>query len=338
MPGCDELGERLLMAVKKHLVTNGCDCVLFSGGVDTSFVALAAIEAGLRPQLISVLLPGNVDEEYVDYVSSALGLPLIKLMSSPEELLPCVDEALKAMITIDPIEVISASAVCLGLREALKRGCHCVATGDGGDELFIGYGFLFDRSPAKLRDWLKNVSRGAFFNSIPMSQRVGVRVSLPLYSDEVKRLAAEALEAGCDVAEVGNRRYGKVIMRRVLASRGLERAAWRPKAPITQGSGVEALLKVMASKVSTEEAVRLAKETDIALPSLPHAYLLRRRLELGLPMAKRGKRRSCPICGSALSGDFCRFCGAYLGEGGPSVYSDEVFSATLSVTGRRWPK
>jgi len=325
---CLSLALDLMRAVGDELRSRGCDTILFSGGIDTSFVALSAVKAGLRPRLITVLFPGSRDEAYVDLVASRLGLELVKVRPTVEEALRCADEALTAIETIDPIEVISASAVCLGLAKARELGSRCVATGDGGDELFIGYDFLLDADPGRLSEWLEKVIRGAFFNSVPMGSRLGVRVYLPLYSQRAKEIALRA-SPGCTVRPVRGRPFGKYLLRLALEAHGLVEVAWRPKDPITRGSGVELLLDSMRRLITTEEAVSLARATSIAVPSYPHAYLLKRRLTLGLSLPPRHKEgSSCPVCGRQLHEDHCPFCGAYVGKGAVSVYSDELYRVT----------
>ncbi len=325
---CAELARDIVAVVGRELTSKGCDCVLFSGGIDTSLVALSAVTAGLRPRLITVTYPGSADEEYALYVAERLGLE-IHLVRPPTELsMKCVDEALHAMETIDPIEVISAAAVCAGLLKAKELGCRCVATGDGGDELFIGYDFLLDRSLKELSKWLNRVTTEAFFNSLAMGSRLGVNVALPLYTDDVKDLARRSLE-GCSVRERGGRKYGKYVLRLALETHSLDKVAWRPKDPITRGSGVQALLNLMKEKVTLQEAINLSEATMIRVPSYPHVYLLKRRLELGLSIPPReASNKRCPVCGRPMRGDHCKFCGAYVEEGEISVYNDELFKVT----------
>ena len=328
---CSDLGEEILSAVGDEIKKRGCDCILFSGGVDTSVVALSAKLAGLSPKLVTVLHEGSTDEGYALYVAEALGLEIHLVRPSVSQSLRCVDEALRAMTTIDPIEVASAAAVCSGLLKAKELGCRCVATGDGGDELFIGYDFLLGKGAQELSAWLLRVLNDAFFNSIPMGERLGIPVGLPLYSQRVKELALRSFNEGCSVREREGRVYGKYVLRSALDRHSLPLVAWRPKDPITRGSGAQSLLKVMRELIGVDEGVRLSSLTSILLPSFPHAYLLRRRLQLGLPIPPRvAGQGSCPVCGRALRGDHCPFCGAYIGNGGVSVYSDELYDVVRS--------
>ncbi|MGC9072108.1 MAG: asparagine synthase C-terminal domain-containing protein [Acidilobus sp.] len=325
---CLELADELLKVVGDELRSNGCDCILFSGGIDTSLVALSAVMAGLRPRLITVLYRGARDEVYASHVAQQLGLSISFVRSSEEKSLRCVDEALVAMETIDPIEVISASAVCAGLSKAKELGCKCVATGDGGDELFIGYDFLLGKGIDELRDWLKRVVDHAFFNSAPMGAHLGLRVVLPLYSQRAKEIAARSLDS-CSVRSLNGRPYGKFLLRLALAVHGLDMVAWRPKDPITRGSGVELLLSALRGRIGINESLALSRSLNIILPSRAHAYLLRRRLELGAPLPPRASgANACPICGRAMRGSHCPFCGAYVSENGVSVYSDELLGLT----------
>mgnify|MGYP001772718189 CR=1 FL=1 len=329
---CGGLEDEVIGVVGEEIKREGCDCILFSGGIDTGLVALSAVLAGLRPRLLTVLYEGSTDERYARYAAEVLGLELHIMRPPTDLLLRCVDEALQAIETIDPIEVVSAAAVCSGLLKAKDLGCRCVATGDGGDELFIGYDFLLNRGPRELSAWLQRVIDGAFFNSIPMGARLGVKVVLPLYCERIKEIALRSLEEGCSVRERGERKFGKYLLRSALDRHSLGLIAWRPKDPITRGSGAQTLLDIMRGMIGANEAIRLSSTTMIRLPSFPHAYLLKRRIQLRAPIPPRvSGPGSCPVCGRALRGDHCPFCGAYVGGGEVSVYSDEL----LEVIGRR---
>ena len=222
--------------------------------------------------------------------------------------------------TIDPVEAASGAAVLLGLHAAKSLGCRCVATGDGGDELFLGYSFLHKMPTGRLEEWRARMeSGGASFQSTRLQHAAGLRVALPLYSGEVRslvsRTATEALlgpyPAGAPV--------GKAPLRAVLYHHGLERIALREKTPVTHGSGALALLE--------EQARRRPASRAPWLPSRAHAalQLVHDRAGTGLPRPCRNPGKACPVCGSCMRGRFCPYCGAYVHDDGTvTVHSGGV--------------
>ncbi len=316
MGECLSIASRLARIVARYAALEGCDCVLLSGGIDTSFVAtaVAAHAPGLVRLAVSVLPEGSPDEAYAHRVSEALGLRLAALRPSTPGFRAAVDASLVALGIVDPVEVAGAAGAALGLAAARSEGCGCVLTGDGGDELFLGYEFLLNAGPREIGEWRARMTGGgAHFVVDDLAGVLGVRVCHPLYSPEARLVAREApLE--CLISRgPGGSRVGKYLLRLYLDAMGLPWVAWRGKTPITMGSGALGLLEGLA---------RGSRPVEGWEPSEAHAYLMARMLDLGLeppgPCPDPGRR--CPVCGRCLEGGRCRFCGAYLGGGGVSVY------------------
>jgi asparagine synthase (glutamine-hydrolysing) len=321
---CDAFGDELAASIAALLRDRGCDCVLFSGGIDTAFVAAAAVEAGIRPRLVTVELPGGVDARFAASAAEALGLELLRAPVDPDLVEECERRAISVTRSIDPVEIAADTAACLGLRAARDVGCGCAATGDGGDELFLGYPFLLGYDQRGVDRWYSRVLTGSRFASRDLGFALGIGVELPLYTDDARRIALETpLE--CKIGDVNGRRYGKLLMRRYLDRRGLGNIAWREKVPITEGSGAMGLIARWSSGVELRDAVELHRTTGIKFPSRAHVHLY--RVMEGMCIERPGRcsdpRRTCPTCGSCMEGGFCRFCGTYVGDGGAvSHYSD----------------
>ncbi len=311
------LASRLARIVADNAAREGCDCILLSGGVDTGFIAAAlALEAGAKPRAYTVLPPEpGPDDAYALYTASRLGLPHKLSRLDPSRLQWAVDLALQAELTVDPVEVAGAAATAAALAMAAGDGCRCVLTGDGGDELFLGYDFLARLPPRELDGWRRRMASGAArFSSDAVASSLRARVCHPLYSPEACQLALEA-----PLRCLRSSGWGKLLMRLYLEAAGLSRLAWRPKTPVTHGSGALLLL---------EQLSREARPIEGWEPSRPHAFLLRRLHALGLrpPPPCPSRNRACPVCGRCLDGSHCRFCGAWLGEGGVSVYKGRQLS------------
>lgn len=315
------------MASSVASIMRGCDCVLFSGGIDTTFVASAAAEAGMRPRLITVELPGGADAPFASAAASRLGLELLRAPTDSLRVRRCVQRAISVTMSIDPIEVAADVAACLGLEAAREAGCGCAATGDGGDELFLGYPFLLDYDEHGVDAWYSRVLTGARFASRDLGYLIGIGVELPLYTDHARKVALEA-PLGCKVGLIAGRKYGKLLMRRRLERLGLGDVAWRDKVPVTEGSGAASLIAEWSSGVSVREALELSRRAGVRFPSRAHAHLYLEMEDLGLerPGTCSDPSRRCPTCGSCMERGFCRFCGTYVGGGGTvSHYSDDLW-------------
>jgi asparagine synthase (glutamine-hydrolysing) len=312
---CLEASSRLARVVGEYSSSMGCDCILLSGGIDTSFTALAASDSSPPPRRgVALAPPESPDYPYVRLVGDALGIDVAYHRPSMLEFREAIDLALSRLLIADPVEIAGAAAAALGLAIARSLGCECVLTGDGGDELFLGYTFLLEASREKLSEWRERMTGGkARFVVDDIAEHLGVRVCHPLYSPEARGIASST-PLGCLIGEGPDGRvYGKLLLRLYLEARGLRAIAWRPKTPVTTGSG---------SLTALESLARGSRPVEGWEPSEAHSYLMRRMRILGLeppgPCGDPGRR--CPICGRCLEGGRCRFCGAYLGEGGVSVY------------------
>ncbi|HEU16954.1 MAG TPA: hypothetical protein ENO38_04725, partial [Nitrososphaeria archaeon] len=324
---CDLLGDELASSVGTLMKERGCDCVLFSGGIDTSFVTVAAMEAGLRPRLITVKLPGGADAEFSEAVAEALGLDLTEARSDDTIIEECKRTAISVTRSIDPVEIAADTAACLGIRTAREAGCRCIATGDGGDELFLGYPFLFSYDDRGVEKWYSRVLTGSRFASRELGFVLGVRVELPLYTDDARHIALKT-PLRCKVDDVGGREYGKVLMRKHLERFGLGIVAWRGKVPVTDGSGATGLITRWSSRVDLERSIELSKRVGIAFPSRAHVHLYMEMEDMCLRRPERcsDEQSRCPTCGSCMDDKFCRFCGTYVGDGGEtSHYSDKLW-------------
>ncbi len=323
---CLDFSRILARLVAKALERSLCDCLLFSGGIDTTFILLSSRLFGKELRPFSVTPLESPDYRYITYISEMLNIKVNNLFPQSKKVIEsCLDISISKLKTIDPIEIASAISVCIGLLNAKFNGCNCIATGDGGDELFLGYNFLQSLSDNELKVWQDEMAKGkARFNSKDMGKALGIRVEWPLYSDEVREFSLE-VPLTCKIKTLRDKTYGKYLMRRFLELNMLERVAWREKIPIVSGSMSLKLLKELSERISEKEIEKLTKLTTIGLPSKEHAYLLKRFLKAGLKPPERcnDPKRRCPVCGSCMDGNHCRFCGTYISKNGKiNVYSD----------------
>jgi len=325
----DIVGE-LINSVTQEIKLRGCDALLLSGGIDTSFVALAAYISNIELKAVTVVYDEEaLDLKYSRIVSNKFKLRHHIIYGYERNIEEDLNSVLKILRVIDPIEVLCALPTYIGIVKAVELGSNCVITGDGGDELFLGYDFLLDRNSQELDEWIKYVTKYASFSSIKIGRFLGIKVLPALFTKRVRELALK-IPAGFKIRKVKDKKYGKFILRKALELHNLKEIAWRKKEPIHVGSGFYKLLRQWSNKVSIDEALKLAIKVNVNFPSRPHVYLYKKLNKLGLlPTKFKGTKGSkCPICNSRMESRFCKFCGTYITNNNTLSfhYKDELWN------------
>ncbi|MCX8112450.1 MAG: asparagine synthase (glutamine-hydrolyzing) [Bacteroidia bacterium] len=135
----DALRAELRRAVREHLVSDVPVGLFLSGGTDSSLIAALAAEAGYKLKAFSIGFAEQTHNElpYAQAVAQHLGLPIDYEILGPQE-------ALSLLPTLhswydEPFGDVSAIPTYLVSRLA-ARSVKVVLAGDGGDELYWGYG------------------------------------------------------------------------------------------------------------------------------------------------------------------------------------------------------
>ncbi|MFQ6081062.1 MAG: asparagine synthetase B family protein [Candidatus Bathyarchaeia archaeon] len=137
--GAKRLQDLLLESTRKRVSDVERVAVAFSGGLDSSVVALLAKMCGANVHLISVGLEGQPEVQYAEAAAKALGLPIhlqTYTMRDVEEVLPKV---LWLMEEPDVVKVGVAVPFYWTAETASRLGHNVLLAGQGSDELFGGY-------------------------------------------------------------------------------------------------------------------------------------------------------------------------------------------------------
>lgn len=135
----NELESLLEDAVCKQLVADVPVGVLLSGGVDSSLIAAMAVRAANKVKTFTIRFPGHgaLDEtEHARLIARHFGTEHIELEAQPAsaDMLPTLARQFD-----EPMADSSMIPTCL-VSGLVRQHCTVALGGDGGDELFGGYG------------------------------------------------------------------------------------------------------------------------------------------------------------------------------------------------------
>ena len=304
------LGE----SVKRNLT----DGLLLSGGLDTAILAYLTSK-WVKPSCITVALHGAPapDVDYAKLVASRLELKHYVHYFGSEEL----DESIRAVIRIrksfDPMEIRNSAAIYVALKVGRDQGMSTIMTGDGCDELFGGYSFLFELNKEQLDIALKRLWANMSFSSIYLAKELGLEVRLPFLDPQFKAFATD-LDVGLKVKSERGQVWGKWILRKAFENIMPQELAWRVKAPIEVGTGTTILPSLCDSRISdlefNKKKMRYLNEDGVVIRSKEHLFYYDiYRSVIGVPYARVSNAKVCPDCGSNVGkgASFCKTCGAY---------------------------
>lgn len=142
-----EVGERieslLALSIKRRLANNPIPTALLSGGIDSTVVCQTADKLcrkdgrSLRSITLGAVVPGMNDERFAWKAAKILKLSMKTVRLSPFNMAVRVERALSAQD--EPLGMISYFMLFELVRGAAKTS-RILLTGDGGDEVFLGYG------------------------------------------------------------------------------------------------------------------------------------------------------------------------------------------------------
>lgn len=311
---CSEIRTLLEKAVKRNL----SDSILLSGGLDTSILAtLASKFAPIKAFTIGFDGAPAPDIKYASLIASKLQLRHIIYYFSEHELYDAVKRVIEVIRSFDPMEVRNSAVIYMGLKVASEHGVCSVMTGDGCDELFAGYSFLFNLEEDKLDLALRKLWDRMHFSSIPLARALGLEVKLPFLDPEFKSFAMK-IDSRYKVRNERGKIYGKWILRKAFEGILPDEIIWRDKVPIECGSGTTILPNLFNLRISDNEFESKRHEyfmrDNVMIRSKEQLFYYEiYRSIVGVPHPTNLSGKICPYCKSNVSekDTYCRTCGAY---------------------------
>jgi asparagine synthase (glutamine-hydrolysing) len=235
--------------------------VIFSGGVDSSYLALLLGEISenipLKITLYAVGTEGSKDVEAAIYASKFLNLDL-KICEVTEELVrEALPEVVKAIGDDNLMKVGVGLTTYFATKMVAEDGIKVAISGQGADELFGGYkryleSFVNGTLNYDLRVDMSNMYHVNLERDDACSMLNGVELRLPFLDERLVELVLNIPDNKKIVSMHDDMR--KSILRKLAFEEGLDyEIAYRPKKAAQYGTGIDKILRK-----------RIIKDTDIS--------------------------------------------------------------------------
>mmetsp|Transcript_3902 Transcript_3902/g.8599 ORF Transcript_3902/g.8599 Transcript_3902/m.8599 type:complete len:365 (-) Transcript_3902:31-1125(-) len=310
-------------------------CIILSGGVDTCAILAASRKLGIRygGALTVVTSDASPDLGFSSACAAEHGIPHHIVRLTAEDL---VDEYLPQIIQLlqiyDGMVLRNSLVIAAVFQKAAELGFKHAVTGDGADELFGGYSFMWaHKDPTVWREKRDAMCAKWTFSTEDLAGKYGITAHSPYTAERTARWAIEHTErADCiDVrpirlvygGEFIEHEQGKIILREAYETV----SSWRRKDPIEVGSGATVIGKdpFWKDRVSDEELAEASNalaERGYVIKS--KEYLVNFRIwekTFGVDGVKLTHMKRLPIgqgcvgCCFDIGTEkmFCNLCGAY---------------------------
>jgi len=314
----NEICQKLRLLLEEAVKRNLSEGVLLSGGLDTSaLVALASKYTPLKAFTVAFDGASAPDINYAKLVADHFGLKHSVQTFGEDDLYKAIPLVVKKLESFDPMEIRNSLTIFIGLKAAREKGVSSIMTGDGCDELFAGYSFLFGLEKEKLHFELQRLWKVMRFSSVDLAYLLGMEVKLPYLDSEFKEFAME-IDPELKVQVERGQTWGKWIIRKAFENILPEEIVWRAKTPIEVGSGTATLTTIFNSIISDvyfrEKMEKYLDEDKVTIRDKEQLFYYEvYRRTVGVPHPKDIAGKICPYCNSTLPliSSYCRTCGAY---------------------------
>ena len=295
-----ELKEKLMAAVQKHRAEG----ILFSGGLDSSILALLSPQASL----FSVSLESyGEDLNFARLTAKYLRRKHHIAQIETREALTTIPKVIGILKTFD-LALPNDLATYFALRLAKEKGISSVITGDGADELFCGYSYMFN---IDLEAYLPHLAKRMHFSSPDLGKTFGIKVKQPFLDKEFIEFALR-IPPNLKVMNEKTKTWGKWILRKAFADDLPQQILWQEKRPIELGSGFNTLRKIIESRIPHEKFQKRQKKYSIKFLNREHFYYYEiYRNVVGEISRPQEGQAECPFCGAGMDkmAFHCRTCG-----------------------------
>lgn len=224
--------------------------IAFSGGLDSSLMALLAQKTGKDFTLYAIGLPSAQDLAHAGRCAKVMKWPLKSRVVTPSEA-EVIVKKVKTILTkagaVNTINLGVGSVVYAVLQQAKKDGISTILGGLGAEEIFAGYmrhcaygkNFSPNFIQQALIEGLKGMETRDLVRDLPLAQHFNMTIATPFLERNLVRYAMR-IHPSLKI----NKTQKKIILRETAAHLGLpSEPTWRKKVAAQYGSGFAKLIK-----------------------------------------------------------------------------------------------
>lgn len=256
-----KIDKALKLSVSKRIEGLSEVGVIFSGGLDSSYLALLLKEISqniaLKIKLYAVGVEGSQDVEAAIYASKFLNLDL-EICEVTEELVrEALPDVVKAIGDDNLMKVGVGLTTYFATQMVARDGLNVAISGQGADELFGGYkryvqSFIDGTLNYDLREDMSNMYHVNLERDDACSMLNSVELRLPFLDKNLVELVLNIPDNKKIVSMHDDMR--KSILRKIAFEEGLDyEIAYRPKKAAQYGTGIDKILRK-----------KIIKDTDIS--------------------------------------------------------------------------
>ncbi len=217
----------------------GSVSIAFSGGLDSSLIALLAIEAGVDAEARVVGTETSHDLEWASYAADMLGLRINKTIVSEDEILEAASDVANILDTRNPVTISFELPLYFVARDC-RNGS--ILTGQGADEIFGGYkryeSMKIEELCSEMENDLENLLESGIERDMKIASHFGKELITPYLNPEFLNAIRKY------PPEIRKGAGRKDMLRNMALSAGLPpELALKEKKAAQYGSGVMKVLK-----------------------------------------------------------------------------------------------
>ena len=256
-----KIDKLLRLSVSKRVDGLTSVGVIFSGGVDSSYLALLLKEISqnvpIKVKLYAVGAEGSKDLEAAIYASKFLNLDLEICEVSEDMIREALPQVVKAIGDDNLMKVGVGLTTYFATRMVAQDGLKVAISGQGADELFGGYkrylkSFVEGELNFELREDISNMYHVNLERDDACSMLNSVELRLPFLDENLVELVLNIPDNKKIVSMHDDMR--KSFLRKLAFEEGLDyNIAYRPKKAAQYGTGIDKILRK-----------KILKDTDIS--------------------------------------------------------------------------
>jgi len=256
-----EINNLLSQSVEKRIVDN--PIILFSGGIDSQYLALKSRELNKEPLLITSYTKDSEDIKYAREFSEEYSFNLKEIEFTKEMLENDIKKIMDRISSCDSVKVGVAIPIHYACSITKKFKSKVIFSGSGADEIFGGYHRFKAENEIKneLISSLRDIYERDLYRNNTLSMTFSKEMRVP-YLDKSLILSSLALPR--------EELYEKKILRDILKNEFKidEKYYTRPKKAAQYGTKSMNLLRSLSSKNITSHLFNLYGKKNIKLGAL----------------------------------------------------------------------